>query len=49
MANKANRKRTVHLTDRALRDIAGIESHSIERFGKRVAAQYVGKLEAGIC
>ena len=49
MAKRANRKPTVHLTARALLDIAGIESHSLERFGKRVAGQYVGKLEAGIC
>ena len=48
MARKANQTQTVHLTDRALRDIGGIGSHSIERFGKRVAAQYVAKLEAGI-
>jgi len=48
VAGKTNGKWTVHLTDRALRDIAGIESHSIERFGKRVAAQYLGKLEGGI-
>lgn len=47
MAGKTNDKWTVHLTDRALRDIAGIESHSIERFGKRIAAQYLSKLEAG--
>ena len=38
----------MYLTDRALRDIAGIESHSIQQFGKRGAAQYLGKLEAGI-
>ena len=48
MAKKANLKLTVYLTDRALRDIAGIEFHSLEKFGKRVAAQYFGKLEAGI-
>ncbi len=48
MAKKVNPTRSVHLTDRALRDIVGIESHSIEQFGKRVAAQYVGKIEAGI-
>ena len=48
MAKKAILKLTVYLTDRALRDIANIELHSIERFGKRVAAQYVGKLGAGI-
>ncbi len=38
----------VYLTDRSLADIAGVELHSIQRFGKRVAAQYLGKLEAGI-
>ena len=48
MAKKASKKRTVHLTDRALRDIANIESYSLERFGKEVAARYIGKLEAGI-
>lgn len=48
MANKASRKPTVYLTDRALRDIAAIEEYSIERFGKRVGAQYISKLEAGI-
>lgn len=48
MARKATKKRTVHLTDRALRDIVDIESFSIDKFGERVAAQYVRKLEAGI-
>ena len=48
MAKQAGKKRTVHLTERALRDIAGIESYSLEQFGKEVAAQYIGKLEAGI-
>ena len=48
MAKKVNSTRSVYLTDRALRDIAGIESHSIEQFCKRVAAKYVGKIEAGI-
>ncbi len=48
MARKASKTRTVHLTDRALRDIIGIESYSIDHFGKRVAVQYVGKLELGI-
>jgi plasmid stabilization system protein ParE len=48
VAKKANPTQSVHLTDRALRDIAGIELHSTEKFGKRVAAQYVGKIEAGI-
>lgn len=48
MAKKAGRKPTVHLTERALRDIAGIEAHSIEQFGKRVANQYIDKLEAGL-
>jgi toxin ParE1/3/4 len=48
VARKAIGKRTVHLTDRALRDIVGIESYTVERYGKRVADKYIGKLEAGI-
>ncbi len=48
MARKASKRRTVHLTDRALRDITAVESYSIAQFGKRVAAQYISKLEAGI-
>ncbi len=48
MTKKASGNPVVYLTDRALNDIASIESHSIEKFGKRVAAQYLGKLEAGI-
>lgn len=48
MAKKARRKPTVHLTQRALLDITGIQSHSIEQHGKRVANQYLAKLEAGI-
>jgi toxin ParE1/3/4 len=48
VAKKAGKKRPVHLTERALRDIANIESYSLERFGKEVAARYIGKLEAGI-
>ena len=48
MARKASKKRTVHLTNRAVRDITRIESYSLEKFGKRVAAQYIDKLEAGV-
>jgi len=48
VARKATKKRTVHLTDRVLRDIVGVEAYSIEKFGKRAAAQYINKLEAGI-
>ncbi len=48
MAKRARRKPTVYLTDRALRDIKGIEEYSVKQFGKRVAAQYLGKLAAGI-
>lgn len=48
MAKKARRNSAVHLTERALRDILDIESHSIKQFGNRTAAQYVSKLEAGI-
>ena len=48
MGKKAAKTWTVHLTHRALRDIANIESYSIEKFGEQVAEQYIGKLEAGI-
>jgi toxin ParE1/3/4 len=48
VGKKATKTWIVHLTHRALRDIAGIESYSIEKFGERVAEQYIGKLEAGI-
>ncbi len=52
MAKKGSKRpvllTTVHLTDRALRDIADIEAHSIAKFGKAVANQYLTKLEAGI-
>lgn len=48
MPKKARTKRLVYLTDRALRDIVGIEFYSVERHGKRVASQYISKLEAGI-
>jgi len=48
VAKKASKKQTVHLTDRALRDMIGIESYAIDQFGKRVAAKYLSKLEAGI-
>lgn len=48
MAKKSSRKPTIHLTHRALRDIAVIQGHSVGQFGKRVADQYVSKLEAGI-
>jgi len=42
VGKKASKIWTVHLTHRALRDIAGSESYSIEKFGKRVAQQYMG-------
>ena len=48
MGKKAAKTWTVHLTHRALRDIANIESYSIEKFGEQVAEQYIGKIEAGI-
>jgi toxin ParE1/3/4 len=48
VGKKAAKTWTVHLTHRALRDIVSIESYSIEKFGERVAEQYIGKLEAGI-
>jgi plasmid stabilization system protein ParE len=48
VARKASSERTVHLTNRALRDMGRIESYSVEKFGERVAAECIGKLEAGI-
>ena len=48
MAKKSSRKPTIHLTHRALQDIAGIEAHSVEQFGKRVTDRYISKLEAGV-
>jgi toxin ParE1/3/4 len=48
VARKASREATVHLADRALRDIAGIEAYSVEQFGERAADRYMNKLEAGI-
>ncbi|TWU44911.1 Toxin ParE [Novipirellula aureliae] len=38
----------VHLTERALRDIAQIEQYSIEQFGKATAKRYLSDLEAAI-
>ncbi len=48
MAKRSAGKPTIHLSDRALRDIASIEAYSIEQFGKRVANKYIDKLELGI-
>ena len=48
MAKKATGRPAIHLTDRALRDIASVEAYSIEQFGKRVASKYIDKLESGI-
>jgi len=39
---------SVHMTQRSLRDIKGIEDYSVEQFGRRVANQYLDKLEAGL-
>lgn len=36
------------LTDRALADIEAIESYSVERWGRRVAAQYLADLDAAL-
>jgi hypothetical protein len=36
VARKASKKRTVHLTDRVLRDIVAAEAYSIEKFGIRI-------------
>jgi len=48
VAKKAKRKPKIHLTERSLRDITEIETYSIKQFGKRIANQYIEKLEAAI-
>ena len=48
MAIKRRSAVSVHMTQRSLRDIKGIEAYSLEQFGRRVTNQYLDKLEAGI-
>lgn len=48
MGKRTKRKLEVHLTERSLRDIAGIETYSVAQFGRRVAQQYLAKLESAI-
>ena len=43
---KTARKTEVHLTEKALRDIAAIRRYSVKEFGKRVATKYVDALQA---
>jgi plasmid stabilization system protein ParE len=38
----------VLLTERALRDIAEIESYSVARWGKEVASKYIADIEAAL-
>lgn len=42
------KKTRIYLTERALRDIVGIEEYSVREFGQKVASRYVAKLEAAI-
>ena len=48
MAKKTKGKPTIHLTNRALQDIADIETYSVEQFPKPTADRYLSALEAGI-
>ena len=48
MAIKRRSAVSVHMTQRSLRGIKGIEAYSLEQFGRRVTNQYLDKLEAGI-
>ena len=48
MPKKRSSAVSVHMTQRSLRDIKGIEAYSLEQFGRRVANKYLDKLEAGI-
>ncbi len=45
---KKKSKLSLHLTDRALKDIDAIAEFAKERFGRKVADQYVGKLESAL-
>ena len=48
MAKKSTRSIALHMTQRSLRDLIAIEAYSVEQFGRRVANQYLDKLESGI-
>ena len=38
----------IKLTDRALDDLAEIESYSLKQFGKKVANKYIDDIESGV-
>lgn len=38
----------IRLTDRTLRDLVSIEAYSIETWGKKVAARYIGDFESAL-
>ena len=48
MAKKSSRSVALHMTQRSLCDLVAIETYSVEQFGRRVANQYLDKLESGI-
>jgi toxin ParE1/3/4 len=48
VAKKSSRSIALHMTQRSLRDLIAIEAYSVEQFGRRVANQYLDKLESGI-
>ena len=48
MARKSAGSVALHMTERSLHDLVAIEAYSIEQFGRRVANQYLDKLESGI-
>lgn len=48
MAKKRTRKTRTYLTERALRDIVGIEEYSVREFGRKVANRYLANLEAAL-
>ena len=48
MAKKSTRSIPLHMTQRSLHDLIAIEAYSVEQFGRRVANQYLDKLESGI-
>lgn len=48
MARQRKREIEIHLTERALSDIAQIETYSVQEFGRKVANRYLARIEAAI-
>jgi toxin ParE1/3/4 len=48
VAKKRTKNTPTYLTERALRDIVGIEECSVREFGRKVANRYLANLEAAL-